>query len=157
MFMTIGLAPLMERCARELETSFPDAIHWTSGRRTMYAQARAMAVNHLHDPARYLVSQYREGHRFLNALETTMHSNSVEGVTNVFYELIIKNPDIIHSTHYTGNAVDLQPIEDSNGIPTEIGHRVITWINECPDTDDFRTREGTLPRWHWSCRASTEV
>ena len=153
----MDLAPIMEKRARELELAFPNLIHWTSGKRTVYAQARAMAVNHLHDPVRYLVSQYTNGKRFLQALEMGPLTGSIEGVTNIFYELMIREPDLIHSSHYTGNAVDIQPIEDANGKPTADGDKVIAWINDCPDTEDFRTREGTLPRWHWQCKASAEV
>ncbi len=116
-----------------------------------------MAVNHLHDPMRYLVSQYKNGKRFVEALEMGPITNSVEGVTNVFYELMIRNPDLIHSTHYEGRAVDIQPIEDANNKPTDDGYRVIAWINGCEDTEDFRTREGTLPRWHWTVHAKIEV
>ncbi len=153
----MDLTPLMEQRARELEAAFPNLIHWTSGKRTVYAQARAMAVNHLHDPLRYLVSQYTNGKRFVEALEMGPITNSVEGVTNVFYELMIRNPDLVHSTHYEGRAVDIQPIEDANNKPTDDGYRVIAWINGCEDTEDFRTREGTLPRWHWSCKERIEV
>jgi len=156
-FTQMDLAPLMEKRARELDLAFPGVIHWTSGRRTVYAQARAMAVNHLHDPLRYLVSQYKSGKRFLEALEMGPLTRSIEGVTNIFYELMIRNPDLVHSLHYTGDAVDIQPIEDANGQPTEEGLKVIAWINDCPDTEDFRTREGDLPRWHWACKASAAV
>ncbi len=157
-FAQMDLTPLMEQRARELDAAFPSLIHWTSGRRTVYAQARAMAVNHLHDPLRYLVSQYTNGKRFVEALSMdAMNHSSVESVTNIFYELMIRNPDLIHSTHYEGRAVDIQPIEDANNEPTLDGTRVILWINACPDTEDFRTREGTLPRWHWAVHALIEV
>ncbi len=156
----MDLAPVMEMRARELELAFPGLIHWTSGRRTMYAQARAMAVNHLHDTARYLISQYTNGKRFVAALEAAPLTRSVEGVTNIFYDLMIREPGLIQSKHFTGHAVDMEPIEDANDTPTAEGNQVISWINACPDTEDFRTREGTLPRWHWGVlehKASTDV
>ena len=157
MISQMDLTPLMEQRAKQLESAFPNLIKWTSGRRTVYAQARAMAVNHLHDPVRYLVSQYTNGKKFVEALSMAPITGSVEGVTNIFYELMIRNPEIVKSTHYEGRAVDIQPIEDANGEPTKDGHKVIAWINACPDTEDFRTREGTLPRWHWATRANIEV
>jgi hypothetical protein len=116
-----------------------------------------MAVNHLHDPQRYLVSQYTNGRRFVVALENAPKTNSIEGVTNVFYDLMIREPELIQSKHFTGDAVDMEPMEDANDTPTTQGNKVIAWINACPDTEDFRTREGSLPRWHWSCGASAGV
>lgn len=148
------LAPLMEQRARELELAFPGMIVWTSGRRTVYDQAKAMAVNHLDDPLRYMKKTYVQGARFIEALEMAPVTGSVQGVTNIFYELMIRNPEIVHSPHYDGRAVDLKPMEDTDGDPTPDGQKVILWIKTCPDTDDFRTREGTLPRWHWACYAT---
>lgn len=148
------LAPIMEQRARELDLAFPGLIVWTSGRRTVYAQARAMAVNHLDDPTTYMKKTYLRGVEFIQALEMAPVASSVDGVTNIFYELMIRNPGIVHSLHYDGNAVDLEPMEDSDGDPTPDGQKVILWIKTCPDTDDFRTKEGTLPRWHWACKSS---
>lgn len=148
------LAPIMAQRARELELAFPGLIEWVSGRRTVYAQARAMAVNHLDDPLTYMRSQYVRGVEFLQALELAPMATTVDGVTNIFYELMVRNPGIVQSTHYDGNAVDLHPMQGNDGRPTLDGQRVIFWIKTCPDTEDFRTREGSLPRWHWACRAS---
>lgn len=155
--MTIAqmrLAPLMEMRARELELAFPGLIIWTSGRRTVYDQARAMAVNHLHDPLTYMKTTYLRGGEFIHALEMAPLATSVDGVTNIFYELMIRNPGIVHTSHYDGNAVDLKPMEDTDSDPTFDGRKVILWIKTCPDTFDFRTREGNLPRWHWAVNAS---
>lgn len=149
---TMRLAPIMELRARELELAFPNLIVWTSGRRTVFEQARAMAVNHLNDPVRYLRTQYLRGSEFVHALEMAPATGSVDGVTNIFYELMIRNPGIVHSPHFDGDAVDLRPMEDSDGDPTQDGQKVILWIKTCHDTDDFRTREGDLPRWHWACK-----
>ena len=150
----LRLAPIMERRARELELAFPGLIRWTSGRRTVMEQARAMAVNHLHDPLGYMTRTYLRAHLFLDALSMGPAATHVDAVTAVFYQVMVTNPDAVRSTHFDGHAVDLDPMEERDGNPTPDGQQVILWIKTCPDTVDFRTREGNLRRWHWACRAS---
>ena len=148
------LAPIMEMRARELDLAFPGLITFTSGRRTVFDQAQAMAVNHLHDPLSYLKRTYVHASELLTALEMAASISSVSEVTQVFYEAMIRNPLLVQSPHLEGNAADLHPMEDSDGDPTPDGQQVILWIKTCPDTVEFLTREGNLPRWHWACRAS---
>lgn len=148
------LAPIMEMRARELELAFPGLIHWNSGRRTVLEQARAMATNHLDDPLRYLTKNYLGASTLLQALSMAPSIHTVDGVTAVFYECMVRQPGLVRSPHLDGNAVDPQWMEDAEGNPTADGLRVIRWIRECSDTVDFRTREGYLRRWHWAVRAS---
>lgn len=150
------LAPLMEMRARELELAFPGLITFTSGRRTIHEQAHAMAVNHLQDPTSYLMQQYIHASEFLERLDRMEHT-SIDEATEIIYDVIVARPYLVRSPHLDGNAVDLRPLELSNGEPTIRGSQVIEWIRMCPDTTDFRTREGKLRRWHWACADSKEV
>ena len=149
----LHLSLIMERRARELALAFPDLITYTSGRRDAQAQAHAMAVNHLQDPRSYLLRQYVHGGEFLVQLRDNPAADSVDEVTEVFYETLLARPELIRSPHLTGDAVDRRPLEQADGQPTGQGILVIQWIRRCPDTVDFRTREGSLRRWHWACRA----
>lgn len=151
------LAPIMDQRARELEQAFPGLIQWNSGRRTVLEQARAMAINHLQDPVRYLTKNYVHASTLLEALSMAPAVDTVDGVTEIFYEAMVRDPHLVESPHLLGDAVDPQWMEDHEGNPTPDGLKVIAWIRHCPDTVDFRTREGNLRRWHWACRASAEI
>ena len=152
------LAPVMEMRARELELAFPGLITFTSGRRTVHEQAHAMAVNHKLDPYGYLMRQYIHASEFLDVLEQLPSSRrTVDEITEVIYDILVARPYLVRSPHLDGNAVDLRPMEDASGAPTNQGVLVRKWIKDCPDTTDFRTREGALIRWHWSCAKSEEV
>ena len=148
----LQLAPVMEQRARELELAFPGLIRFVSGRRSVQAQAIAMAGNHLLDPTGYLVRQYVRAAEFLGALAAHPGADTVDEVTELFFDLMTATPGLIKTPHFEGNAVDPKRMEDTTGKPTPDGQRVIDWIKACPDTVDFRTREGNLRRWHWACR-----
>lgn len=150
----LHLSPRMEQRARELDLAFPGHIHYVSGRRTIHEQAHAMAVNHLLDPRGYLTRQYMRAAEFLSALAQYPDADTVDDVTELFYDLMTARPELIRSPHLSGDAVDPQRMEEPDGTPTPDGRRVIDWIRACPDTVDFRTREGTLRRWHWACTAN---
>lgn len=153
----LRLAPIMEMRARELEQAFPGLVQFVSGLRTPFEQAHAMAINHLLSPKRFLVSQYIHASEFLEALRLQPDADTVDEVTEVFHQLLEQRPDLVKSPHLTGHAVDPRRMEDQNGTPTPTGQQVIEWIRACPDTVDFRTREGGLRRWHWAVRASVTV
>lgn len=152
-FEELRLAPIMEKRARELAAQFPGLIRYTSGRRTMHDQARVMVMNHLQDKT-YLARTYKNGILFQNVVSKRL---SAEDMIEALYDLFTSDPSVIDARHAHGNAVDLRPLEYENGEPTAIGAQVIDWIKACPDTVDFRTREGRLRRWHWACTPSTEV
>jgi hypothetical protein len=151
------LAPVMERRARELDLAFPGQVTFVSGRRSVHEQAAAMAANHLLDPVSYLVRTYFHAAEFLHDLTQHPDADTLEEVTEVFYARLLANPELVQSPHLTGDAVDLRRMEQFDGTPTGPGQAVIAWIEVCPDTVDFRTREGTLRKWHWATTHSVEV
>ncbi len=152
----LQLAPVMEMRARELELAFPGEITFTSGRRTVHEQAHAMAVNHLQDPKSYLMRQYVHAAELLMSLVSPVDL-SVDEITERLYDVMIDRPYLVRSPHLDGNAVDIRPLEDTDGHTTEDGLKVHAWIKACPDTTDFRTREGGLHRTHWACVPSSEA
>lgn len=151
------LNPVMDRCARELEHEFPGLITFTSGRRDDHQQAHAMAVNHVLDPKHYLMRQYVNASEFLCCLTEHPEATSIDEITELFYQLLVQTPLLVQSPHRSGGAVDLRPMEQPNGEPTEEGARVILWIRARRETTDFRTREGKLKRWHWACALTVDA
>ena len=153
----LQLAPIMELRARELQLAFPGLVEYVSGRRTMHEQAHAMAVNHLLAPRSYMMNQYHRAADFLDALRQQPDADTVDEITEVFYQLMVQHPELIKSPHLAGSAVDPRRLEDDKGNPTPVGSEVINWIRACPDTIDFRTRESGIRRWHWACRSNGTV
>lgn len=149
----LDLDAIMKSRAEELLARCPWVIY-TSGRRDLTAQARAMAQNHIADPQTYLTKTYRNGKVFLAAIVdmAPVDQRSVEKVAAAIRSVFIENPDALVWKHRDGTCVDIQPLEDAFGEPTQKGQEVIRYIQNCPDTVLFIMREGGLRRWHWECR-----
>ncbi len=154
----LDLDPIMKSRAEELRAKCPWVIY-TSGRRNLEQQARAMAQNHIADPQTYLVKTYTQGKVFLASIVdmAPVDQRSIEKVTNAIATVLKEQPNLLHWRHQDGTCVDIQPVEDAFGEPTEKGQEVIRFIRNCPDTVTFLTREGGLRRWHWECRKAQPV
>lgn len=150
----LNLAPLMRMRAEELLTKFPE-VRFTSGRRTLHEQAHAMAVNYMQDP-QFIIRTYVRAAELMSAIQEANVKGSVDSLTEVIYDTLQAAPGLVKGPHLDGHAVDLRPMEFANK-PTPIGQQVIDWIKMCPDTTDFRDREGGLIRWHWACVPGKEV
>lgn len=149
----LDLDAIMKSRAEELRARCPWVIY-TSGRRNLYDQARAMAQNHIADPQAYLRKTYRNGKMFLAAIVdmAPVDQRSVEKVAAAIRGVFTEHPDVLRWKHRDGTCVDIQPMEDAFGEPTEKGRAVVSFIQNCPDTVLFIMREGGLRRWHWECR-----
>lgn len=154
----LELDPIMRSRAEELRARCPWVVY-TSGRRDVAAQARAMAQNHLADPQTYLTSTYRNGKVFLASIVemAPVDQRSVEKVADAIRAVFEEQPDALVWKHRDGTCVDIQPLEDAFGEPTERGRAVVAYIQQCPDTVLFIRREGGLRRWHWECRKAPPV
>jgi hypothetical protein len=152
-FDELDLDPIMKSRAEELLARCP-WVRYTSGRRDLTAQARAMAQNHVADPQTYLTKTYRNGKVFLAAIVdmAPVDQRSVQKVAAAIRGVFQEHPDVLQWKHRDGTCVDIQPLEDAFGEPTEKGQEVIRFIQNCPDTVLFIMREGGLRRWHWECR-----
>lgn len=155
-FTQLNLSPLMEQRAKELQAAYP-IVQYISGRRSLESQAHAMAINYLQDPRSYLSRNYVHAAELQSALDTQSHGNSVAAIAQIILTAMETNPALVQSPHLHGDAVDLIPLEYLDGDLTPTGQEVMGWIRDCPDTVDFRTREGKLVRWHWSVRSSAEI
>lgn len=154
----LNLDPIMKRRAEELLARCPWVVY-TSGRRDLQAQARAMAQNHVADPQAYLTKTYRNGKVFLAAIVelAPVDQRSVEKVATAIRSVFEEQPDALVWKHRDGTCVDIQPLEDAFGDPTVKGQEVIRFIQNCPDTVRFIMREGGLRRWHWECRQAPKA
>ena len=154
----LDLDPIMQARAEELLARCP-WVTYTSGRRHLDQQARAMAENHVADPQTYLMKTYRNGKVFLAAIVdmAPVDQRSVEKVAGAIKSVFVEQPDALQWKHRDGTCVDIQPLEDAFGQPTNEGRKVIQYIQNCPDTVTFIRREGSLRRWHWECRKAQPV
>jgi len=149
----LDLDPIMRQRAEELLAACPWVIY-TSGRRDLNAQARAMAQNHVADPQSYLMKTYRNGKLFLASIVemAPVDQRSVIKVAGAIKRVFEENPTALVWKHRYGTCVDIQPLEDAFGELTVKGRAVVSFIQSCPDTVVFLRREGGLRRWHWECR-----
>lgn len=156
----LNLAPVMEQRARELQTLFPE-VAYLSGRRGRADQAHAMAANIVATgDRRWVAKTYKNPAELQTRLDYRPEAKTLNQIEAVLYEgLLSMTEDEFAklSDHAGGHAVDLAPLEDETGMPTKQGCAVIQWIERCPDTKWFTTREGKAKRWHWACHPSARV
>lgn len=154
----LHLAPTMAQRAAELQNLFPSVV-FLSGRRDLESQAHAMSCQVVTD-RRWIRKTYLHAAALQSAVDAHPSAKTVEALQEVLYQtlLAMDSPTLSHvSDHLQGDAVDLVPMEDAQGLFTPTGQAVYIWIHDCPDTKTFLTREGGKVIWHWSCRASAEV
>jgi len=152
----MGLTPRMAARATELQTAFPTVVY-TSGRRTLQAQAHAMAVNTTMNR-----NFIRQTYVHAALLQTTIDAHPEAVEVSQIENLLVADMNALApadlnriSRHLTGDAVDLLPMEDDTGTPTDVGAQVIAWIKACPDTDIMLLREAGLVKWHWQITPSS--
>ena len=148
----LDLDPVMKYWAEELQRTFPDVV-FTSGRRNLEQQARAMAVNHIEAPESFLTRTYTHGKVFLAAVVDlpTEQQKRLDSVAGAIQSVLQENPDLLVWAHRDGTCVDLLPMLNAEKQPTKRGRQVIKWIRACPATVTFLEKEGGLDRWHWGC------
>jgi hypothetical protein len=153
------LTPVMRAHATALKAIFPSVIY-LSGRRDIDEQAFAMAKNVVVN-RRFILRTYRQGHLLQMAVDQHPEATTVHELTTVLADALRAMPeeDLAKiSDHFTGNAVDLFPLEARNEAgqyyPTAIGRAVIDWIRAQPETKVFMTRESGLLRWHWAVKSA---
>jgi hypothetical protein len=137
--MDMNLEPDVADKARQLELLAGNVV-FTSGRRTVAQQARAMATNETESPG-YIQSTYAESEAkeallaWLAANPGADKPTMTQGFTDVLNGL---TPDqqIKISRHLTGRAFDIQPNSASEDQVNSLEPQL------------FLTTEGGLSRWH---------
>jgi hypothetical protein len=143
---SLNLSPKAKKAAEELQTKFPEIV-FTSGRRDLPGQARAMAGNvvkkrdwigntYKANDASKACQKWVDDHP-----EATTQKAIAAGLLETLNSLGPKAGQI--SRHLTGDAFDIQPIKDSKKTD-----EVKAAIKELPDMKQFLDHEGGLEIWH---------
>lgn len=149
----LKLAPRMLARATELQTAYPTVVY-LSGRRDLQSQAHAMACNVVTN-RQFIQSTYLHAAVLQTIVDVHPEAKTVPQLEQLFVDAMQALPtvDLMKiSSHLTGYAVDLLPMEDSDGNMTPIGQAVYQWIHDCLDTQTFLVREAGLVRWHWQVK-----
>jgi len=150
----LQLDPALEALARQVECDHPSVI-WLSGRRSILAQAQAMAEDVVKDPS-FIPRTYLHAATLQTALDQAPHARTVAEKQRVLYQamLDLSEEELAQiSDHLVGRALDLEPMIDADGEPTPEGALVLARINAFPLTKKLLTRESGLIRWHWAIHA----
>ena len=141
----LNLAAIARAAAYRLKQQFPDVV-FTSGRRDIAAQARAMASNVVSNPKwigqTYLANDASQAcQKWVDDHpEATTKDEIAAGLLSVFNSLADEQVGQI-SKHLTGEAFDVQPV-------TENADAITAAIKALPGLGKFLGREGGLVRWH---------
>ncbi|MDE2022073.1 MAG: hypothetical protein KGI71_04180 [Patescibacteria group bacterium] len=152
------LSPVARRAARALLDAHP-TVRFTSGRRDLWAQAQAMAVNTMLN--RHWIGQtYLRGTTLQTWVDQQPAVVTLDQLTVGLYDQLCawRQADLdTLSRHLGGDAFDVSPMIDEHGIPTDEGQEAIHTIMGLPGLDKFLSREGGLIRWHAQFLPSVEV
>lgn len=153
----------LSRYAREgaeiLQRECPFVI-FTSGRRDLDAQAKAMAENVYLD-RNFVHKVYRHGAAIHAWVLENPQINTVDELHDGIYTFMLGMSDAdlwTLSAHLTGDAFDVKPLVNSAGEPTLYGQKILSVMNDLPNLSAKPlTREGSLVRWHCQFVRSVEV
>lgn len=148
----LDLAPVADRAARELLAKCPD-VRFTSGRRGVEDQARAMAGNVVSN-RRWIEQTYTASPEAVtlqtwvtNHPEAKTREAIAAGLTAIMLKWDDKRKGRL-SKHFSGEAFDVQPVADPRGAQIKAAIRTL------PGLQKFLEREGGLIRWHAQFSAS---
>lgn len=144
----LDLAEPAYAAAVALERAHPDHVDFTSGRRGVQAQARAMAGNvvlnrkwiaetYVDTPASRMLQAWVDGHP---------QATTALAIEQGFSILMTSWSPTLRgelSKHFSGLAFDVRPLP-----PGPIANAVKATIRKLPGLVKFLEREGGLVRWH---------
>lgn len=143
---SLNLSPRALAAALALQAEFPDVV-FTSGRRTVADQARAMAQNIVQN-RRYIVETYlataesAQLQAWVDAYPTARDAGSIAaGLAGIMAGWSDDQRGLI-SKHFSGDAFDIQPIPGPHGAAIEAA------VLALPGLTKFLTQEAGLLRWH---------
>jgi len=142
----LDLSPVAKHAATLLKAAHPEVV-FTSGRRDLAGQARAMASNVVHN-RQWIATTYKDTPQ-RDALQDCVDgcaANSNQAVYSAALLDVMQDWDdaeLSHvSKHLSGDAFDVQPFEG----PTAAA--VKATIRGLPGLTLFLEKEGGLVRWH---------
>lgn len=159
----LQLAPLAYAGAKSLVEEFGEAVHFTSGYRSLWDQARAMAANVAKKRTwigETYVRKERPSYQIAQTLQQWIDTHptliTVAALSTDIYSQLQQHPFgwniSFHCTRINGlpaaHAFDLTPLENDSDEMTAIGQEVWKRIKKLPGLDAAVTREGGLSIWH---------
>lgn len=142
----LELSAVARHAAEILKAAHPEVV-FTSGRRDLAGQARAMASNVIHNlhwiEQTYAATPQRE------ALQAAVSAVGAGRATEVYAGLLLAvlrrwtDAELAHvSKHLSGDAFDVQPVSGP------AGDAIKATIHTLPGLTKFLDHEGGLVRWH---------
>jgi len=143
---SLGLSSTARKAAEKLQEQFPDVV-FTSGKRDLADQARAMAENVAQDKSRAWIKNTYASSAASKACQKWVDDNPdaktadaiAKGLLATLKSLGDKAGQI--SKHLTGDAFDVQPVSKN-------ASEIKAAIKKLPGCTKFLEKEGGLVRWH---------
>lgn len=142
----LDLAPNAKAGAESLKKEFGENVVFTSGRRSVTDQCRAMAQNIIKTGDRkWIEKTYKAGKELQNWVDKNPSADTVEKLQEGLESVMSgwnETKLMKISYHLSGAAFDLSPV---SGV---IGEKMITAINSLSNLNKFLDGEGGVAVWH---------
>jgi hypothetical protein len=140
----LELEPVAREAAALLKQMHPN-LEFTSGRRTIFQQAHAMARNivELHD-RQWIAKTYIAGAKLQHWVDTHPQADTVDELTAGLEQTMnaMTDAEVLKiSRHLTGNAFDIRPVAENSAA-------IVADIEGLPGLVKFLQKEGGFVRWH---------
>jgi hypothetical protein len=138
----MDLEPTAKNAATILQSKHP-AIEFTSGRRTVFQQAHAMAGNVVSN-RKWIGQTYLAGAKLQQWVDQHPEAKTVDQITAGLVQVMNAMPEeelVKISRHLTGRAFDVRPVA-ANAAAIKAD------ILKLPGLHKFLDKEGGLVRWH---------
>jgi hypothetical protein len=136
------LAPIAKNAASMLQAKYP-TIQFTSGRRSVFQQAHAMARNVVVN-RKWIGQTYLAGSKLQHWVDIHPEAKTVDTITAGLEQVMKAMPEdecTKISRHLTGRAFDVRPVTANAGA-------IKADIRALPGLHKFLEKEGGLVRWH---------
>jgi len=138
----MNLEPVAKEAATILQSKHPN-IQFTSGRRTIFQQAHAMAGNVILN-RKWIGQTYLAGAKLQQWVDQHPEAKTVDQITAGLEQVMTEMPEdelVKISRHLTGRAFDMRPVK-ANAAAIKAD------ILKLPGLHKFLAKEGGLVRWH---------
>jgi hypothetical protein len=138
----MNLEPVAKKAATILQQKHPQ-IKFTSGRRTIFQQAHAMAGNVVKN-RKWIGQTYIAAAKLQQWVDAHPEAKTVDAITAGLEKTMKEMPeqDLLKiSRHLTGRAFDVKPV-------TANAKKIKADIQALPGLHKFLEKEGGLVRWH---------
>lgn len=138
----LNLEPIAKNAATILHNKYPQ-LQFTSGRRTIFQQAHAMANNVVLN-RKWIGQTYLAGAKLQQWVDQHPEAKTVDTVTAGLEQVMKAMPEaelLKISRHLTGRAFDVKPV-------TANAAAIKADIRALPGLQKFLEKEGGLVRWH---------